>query len=72
MKKSFFRGTTPGVRIGFAGFAIGLLGVGLGFLGDHIDKTWLLLLALVVTTVGFLICAFGIIYGWAILGDKQS
>ena len=72
MKKSFFHGTTHGFRIAAAGFAIGMVGVALGFIGNHANKVWLLLLALVVTAIGFLVCAFGIVYGWATLNDKQS
>lgn len=70
MKKSFFHGTTPGLRIAAAGIAVGLVGFTLSFLVSDMGKIWLSLIGLGITIIGFFITAFGIVYLWATEGEK--
>jgi len=70
MKKSFFDGTTLGLRIAAAGFAVSLFGVILSFTVSEMGKIWLSVIGFAITAIGILVAAFGVIYGWATEGEK--
>ena len=78
MKKEFFHGTTRGVRIAAAGFAVASIGVVAGFVGFYVNERWLSMTGFVVTAAGVLVGIAGIAYGWlhdakrAIKGSAQA
>lgn len=60
----FFRGTTPELRVGFFAFVVGLVGVGLGFLGFAIEVRWLSILGYCVVALSVSTGFGGIALGW--------
>jgi len=60
----FFKGTTLGVQIGFAGFVVTAIAVGMGFLFVLIDYKLLSQTAFVIAVIGICIGFIGVAYSW--------
>ena len=78
MKKGFLHGTSRGMRIAAAGFAVALIGVIAGFVGFDVNERWLSITGFAVTAAGVLIGFAGVAHGWiynakrAIKGSAQA
>ena len=59
-----------GLRIGFAGFVIALVGAAAGFSGFEIDQRWLSITGYLITGAGVVVGFIGILYGWITDGPR--
>lgn len=72
MKKDFWHGSSRGLRIGATGFAIGCIGVGLGFLASNRGMKWLAIVAFCVVALGILWGIVGIAHECIHVYKKRS
>ena len=63
-------GRNIGMKIGFGGFVVALIGAVVGFSGYGIGERGLSLIGFVITVLGVCIGFCGIVYGWISEGRK--
>lgn len=59
-----------GLKIGFSGFVIALLGAVTVFFGFEIERRWLSVAGYVIAIVGVAVGFAGIVYGWITEGRQ--
>lgn len=67
---SFFKGTTVGMRIAFAGFLVALYGGLTGAVAAWIGIQWAAVFEFILVMIGVILGFIGIIWGWAELGKR--
>lgn len=62
---------TKGVKIGFTGFLIAMIGAVLGFGGFQFEERWVAVSGFVLTALGVFVGFVGILHSW-ITNGKQA